>query len=210
MAEVPGSRLLSKRPRGYVPDDVAARRRVDGLGQEWEEEGAAHAPAPLGGTESVVAAALAAEAAAKASRQGHKGGVKPAKDKKSVSFAHEDEDELPTVSAAPLRHTRASRAPPARRTRLKKRPLRGRCSVAAQSVRSRTASETETLTPTRSLCRHRRHGAAGRLLHPGCRGARSVRGRRGGGSVRAVQPGRGARGRSLRRGWALRRGRWRC
>ena len=132
MAEVPGSRLLSKRPRGYVPDDVAARRRVDGLGQEWEEEGAAHAPAPLGGTESVVAAALAAEAAAKASRQGHKGGVKPAKDKKSVSFAHEDEDELPTVSAAPLCATPAPHAPPPRAGQGSKS---GRCEGGAASRR---------------------------------------------------------------------------
>ena len=97
---------LGKRPRGYVPEDVAARRRGDGGGDGDEsDEDARAADALKTGTERVVEAALAAEAAAKDQSQAAKQAAKKAA-KKSVSFKEpqdeEEEDACMTQARAPV------------------------------------------------------------------------------------------------------------
>ncbi len=188
MDSLPGASQLGKRPRGYVPEDVAARRRGgDGLARagesDDEEEGAPRVPQH--GTEGAVAAALAAEAQAKAARQEQKEQEQKSKkkaSKKSVTFAAEDEDVCSLEAVR--RHAASSNARRsamfATRTRLThthllqeqaqkaaaKRAVQRRgakgalCNPAARCAASSRASHACL------CCRHWRHGPCGR--YTGC------------------------------------------
>jgi hypothetical protein len=128
--------LLGKRPRGYVPDDVAARQRGgggdgDGSDSEGGEGGAAE---PRSGTERVVDAALRAEAAAKAATKGAQGTAK--KSAKSVTFAEPAaEEEEPGLAAPPACANSAPDARCVRRARRRRRRRRAQRHGAAPKAR---------------------------------------------------------------------------
>jgi hypothetical protein len=146
--------LLGKRPRGYVPDDVAARRGGRAGGGS-DDDASGDEAAPATGTERAVQAALKAEAARKADKQKGEG----APGKKSVTFAEPQDDDEEGASGAIKEARRSSLSCPlsvharccaarsavaatgltcalhARRARWRRRPPSARCSGAAPKAR---------------------------------------------------------------------------
>ena len=90
--------VLGKRPRGFVPDDVAARRGGGAGGGSDEDEDSGDELRPTSATERAVKAALKVEAAQKAAQKGESAAAKKAG--KSVSFAEPEEEACEGIKQA--------------------------------------------------------------------------------------------------------------